>query len=203
MEDFTKFTRFSPALLRTWYTICYARIARGGLELPPITSGPVSVSSGGFQLTRVIWVEVSGKIVVSVSTGQHFTEASFKISPSYKSTFLTLVRIRGGRRMTTHISRSWRRGGWSPWAAWRAWTRPRGWTSGMTPRLGLATGGIDGGVAEKISPVFLKNGFVISNCLCQSSGLLTDHSFLVLFYDMFMLNCKGNLKSWISHVGEI
>ena len=154
MEEFTKFTRSSLALPRIWFTICFARIAQGGLVLPPITSGPVSVSSGGYQLTRVIWVEVSGKIVSTVSTGQHFTEASCKIFLSYKSTFMTLVRIRGGRRMTFHISRSWRRSGWSPWAAWRAWTRPRGWTSGMTPRLGLATGGINGGVANKISPVF-------------------------------------------------
>ena len=154
MEEFTKFTKFSPVLLRIWSTTWYAQTAQGGLVLPPTTPGPVSVSRRGFQLTRVTWVEVSEKTVVSVSTGLHITEANCKTFQNYKSTFLTLVRIRGRKRTTIHILRGWRRSGWSPWAAWRVWTRWRGQTSGMTPRLGLETGGFDGGVAENIPGFF-------------------------------------------------
>ena len=86
----------------------------------------------------------SGKTVASVNTG-----TNYRTFQSYRSIFLILVRIRGGGRMTIQTSRRLRSAGWSPSAAWQAWTQWRVWTSGMTPRLGLATGGLDGGVADK------------------------------------------------------
>ena len=83
----------------------------------------------------------------SVSTGHLFTEASFKTFPCWKSTSWTPVRIRGGERI--QILRGWRSVGWSPLEAWTRW---RVWTSGMTPGLGLATGGFDG--EQQHSPFF-------------------------------------------------
>ena len=112
----------------------------------------------GLAHTSRIWSEDGGKTVASVNTGQLSTEASSKTFPTCESTSWTVVRIRGGGRMTILTSRGWRSAEWSPSAAWRAWTRSRGWTSGMTPRLGLATGGLDGGVADIFfTPVFLKS----------------------------------------------
>ena len=154
MEDITKFTKFSPVLPRIWYIIWFVLTAQGGLVLPPTTLGRVSEWRREYHHTRVTWAEARGRIVASVSTGQHSTGANFKTFLCSKSTSGTLVRIRGGERMTILTSRGWRRGGWSPLAAWRAWTRWRGWTSGMTPGLGLETGGFDGGVVTKILPPF-------------------------------------------------
>ncbi len=55
-----------------------------------------------------------------------FHRGQLKTFPNYESTSWTVVRIRGGGRMTIQTSRGWRSAGWSPSAAWRAWTRSRG-----------------------------------------------------------------------------
>ena len=90
--------------------------------------------------------------IISVSTGPDIT--------CFKSIFWILWLTREGSRMTILISRGWRRGGWSPWAASAPWTLHRAATSVTMPRLEPETGGTDWGcVAETFYPGFFKINF--------------------------------------------
>ena len=73
-----------------------------------------------------------------------------------------------------------------------------GWRQGWGSQLGELTG-----KWRTKYPQFFKKCFWNYQLFLSVIWSFDDHSILVLFYSLFMLNFKGNLKSWISHNGEI